>query len=436
MNWGAIHSVDITTWLFWGRFLTVLLSTTTILITFMIGARLFNELVGLFASVFIAYSYMHITNSYMITVDNPMTFWSLLCICFAAYLFNNPSFRYYLLSAACMGLAVSTKYTAYLCALPIFFAHLNANAFKRKKIINKKLLFAGLVALCIFFITTPYSLIDFESFTTDLQFEVNHYRTGHSGHDDESVSYFFYFSALIEQFGVIQLLLTGIGIYLMLRKDMRRAIFLLVFPVAFFLFIGSYKVRFDRNVVVLIPFLSLFAGYAIWGIINILQNSKTSASKLFRTMAFLLFGVTVISAVYIQAKKSIDQIFIITLPNTRYISGECIKKNIPKGVKIAREFYTPPIDKKDYQEDMLGVCGLIKYDLTPFDYFIASSQDFNRFTENRKKYPEQAARYDAIFKENELIKIFKPENKTKSGPEIRIYKKTKRAMPKSIHLMN
>jgi hypothetical protein len=97
-------------------------------------------------------------------------------------------------------------------------------------------------------------------------------------------------------------------------------------------------------------------------------------------------------------------------------------------LKIAREYYTPPIE--DYSTNYLvtkfglgDVVGPGKKDvLANQDYVILSSQVYNRYINYPKKYPEMAERYNRFFKEHELVKEFLPDWKMTGGPTIRIYK--------------
>jgi len=113
---GIFHrfsDIGVTTFYFWGRMLTIILSVWTIYLVYRLGTLLFNKLVAVISTLFIAVSLLHVSNSYFITVDSQMAFWIILSFIVSAvnYL-NGPKLRYYIVNGALIGCAVSTKYTA------------------------------------------------------------------------------------------------------------------------------------------------------------------------------------------------------------------------------------------------------------------------------------------------------------------------------------
>ncbi len=71
----SLSDVPIITFYVWGRFLHVVLSTGTIYLAYAITRWLIHPVAGLAAACFAGASYLHITNSFTITVDSPVAFW-------------------------------------------------------------------------------------------------------------------------------------------------------------------------------------------------------------------------------------------------------------------------------------------------------------------------------------------------------------------------
>ena len=71
-----------------GRTLNVIISVLTIIITYKIGSQLFSPLAGFFSTVFLAVSYLHVTNSYLLTVDSYVAFWSSLVTLMAVLIYT------------------------------------------------------------------------------------------------------------------------------------------------------------------------------------------------------------------------------------------------------------------------------------------------------------------------------------------------------------
>lgn len=420
----TIENIPITTIVFWGRFLTVCLSVATILVTYHVGTNLFNKKVGLLSTLFLSFSYLHITNSYLITVDSPMALWVLLSFYFSILIYKNNKLSNYILGGFFVGFAVGTKYNAFFCAVPIAVAHFNSIGLSFKNIFNRRLIIAVITALLVFFISTPYSLLDFHSFISDLSYESSHYKIGHLGADQGS-SYLFYITSMIDGFGIIPILLSMLGMVVMCRKGKDAFILLISFPLFYFVFVGYYKVHFERNIVVLMPFLSFFSGYAIWTLLNLSEGKEKKTLSLYYKIINSITVMLIIVSLFFQAHKSLNHILTITLPDTKYISGLWVKENLPEHSKIAREHFTY-LPENGYVKDFpLGVSGVLFFDLSYFDYFITSSPNYLPLFNDIKNFPKATELYKNIFRENTLIKEFLPDNKTITGPQIGIYKVNK-----------
>jgi hypothetical protein len=288
------------------------------------------------------------------------------------------------------------------------------------KLFDRKLLLGLLSIPAAFILTSPFSILDFNDFAYALAFDRKAYSLGHFGFESDAVSYGYYFGLLMEKYGMIPLIFAGIGMIFSLIRDFRKTVLLLSFPIPYFIFMGAFKVHFDRNMVCLVPYLALMSGYGIFELTECFKNAVPK--KMIKYTLYLLLIISVVSGVYAQAHKVLDYNRLITLPDTRWTSKIWIEENIPPGAIIAREHYTPPVDNKRFKVDDLGFCGLIKTSLDGYDYIIASSSDYSRFFNDEKRYPVQSKKYKEIFSKYELVKEFVPDYIKAGGPRISIYK--------------
>ena len=202
---------------------------------------------------------------------------------------------------------------------------------------------------------------------------------------------------------------------------------LLACPLTILVFLGMYKVYFPRNVVALIPFLSLFSGYtlvavSIWCGQKISDWMNTPKPEL----ATFVCGALLV-AISIQGQVIIDVNTMREngLPDTRWISLLWSVDNIPAGATVGREHYTPPLEKYSKKQNVvkLGYCGVVsKREMIPYlDFVITSSSDYSRFLDNPEKYPNETLMYNDFFARNRLIKEFSADGESTTGPTIRIY---------------
>ncbi len=428
----SLADVPIITFYVWGRFLNVVLSTATIAATYAIARWLIHPIAGLAAACFAGASYLHITNSFTITVDSPVAFWSSLATLMATFIYTRgPRLRYYLFAGLFVGFAISSKYTAFVAALPLVIAHL-VRARQGAGWINLKIV-SGLILVPIaFFLTTPYAVLDNDAFMEAIRAEGEHYREGHPGHESPTDRSFGLYAGYLaaEGYGVLPLVLAGLGLLWLLWRDWKKALFLLSFPLLLFLFVGQYKTWFPRNIVATVPFLAIFSGTCVYAFVDLLRRAAARPSQGMQrwasTWGYVAAAALTLGSVSGQISRAYEEVRLITLPDTRWVSLQWIQENVPSGTRIGREHYTPPIEEftDRYDVEYLGYFAVANKprEIARLDYMVVSSQDYERYVSRPDDYPRQAKAYNDFFARNELVKEFVPDQRTLGGPTIRIYK--------------
>ncbi|HJP39515.1 MAG TPA: glycosyltransferase family 39 protein [Gammaproteobacteria bacterium] len=412
-----------------GRSFNVLMSVVTIIITYAIGKQLFSSVAGLLAAFFMTFSFLHIENSFLITTDTSVAFWASLVALMAVLIFSNgKKARYYLLGGVFTGLAVNSKYTAFVSVAPLLLAHYlqsrDSNGWVDKNIIM------CLVAVPIaFFVTSPYVILNFDRFMADIIYEARHYVSGHPGAESHtSTSYYLYGKYLVTKgYGVFPMIFAGFGLAWLLRKAPWKAAMIVAIPLLIFLFVGRYKVFFPRNLVVAIPFLSLLSGAFLLFVYKVSVEKLHFISMPVRAVAVSLVLVAVLAgSVWQQTVFALNHIETITLPDTRWASLKWIEKNLPAGSRIGREHYTPPVEKftNKFDAAYLGFIVVVNNPqaIKDFDYMIVSSGDYGRYLWQQDVYPKEFQAYLDFFASHELVKEFVPDHEKLEGPRISIYK--------------
>jgi hypothetical protein len=312
---------------------------------------------------------------------------------------------------------------------PILIAHV-IKSNNKGDWIDKNIIALLFVLPSAFFLTTPYAILDYDTFLNALKYESRHYSTGHSGHEAKGSTSFYLYARylLFEGYGLLPTVFSGFGLIWLLRKDPWKAIILVSAPLLIFLFVGRYKVFFPRNIVAVVPFLYLFIGFFVVSIYEWLIAGKFNLKKSKRMLlgANGLLIIVLVESVYMQAVKTLKHVNHITLPDTRWVSIEWLKKNIPEGSGIGREFYTPPLEKHTnrFKVVYLGFGAVAKKpeDVQKLDYMIVSSFDYLWFLDGRINDLKQKKAYMEFFDTHELVKTFCPDSKFLSGPTLSIYK--------------
>ena len=406
-----------------GRISTVVLSAATVYLVFQVGRLLVHPLAGLGAATFVGASYLHVTNSYLVTVDAPAAFWSMLATWMAALVYaRGPKSAYYLLGGLFAGLAAGSKYIAVFALLPVLVAHAS-RAGRGEGWLTKNLGLALVAAPAAFLVTSPYVVLDLRHFLADMQGVTSHYRDGHAGNEAAGDrSWHLYAGNLFRQgYGALPGALAAVGIVWLGARDWRKLALVAGFPVALFLFVGSYKVFFPRNVVPLVPFLAVLSGAGLYGLAHYLVARMPRAGRAVAAAAVTLAAVAVVG----QAASAQARITEITLPDTRWLALQWVESHLPAGTCIAREGGTPVVESHTdrYRIAYLGYTGvfdrLARADCA--DYLMLSSFNYRRYLGNDAAHAEEARSYRSFFREHQPVAEFTPDGRTVGGPTIRIY---------------
>ena len=409
------------------RTLTVLCSVTTLYATYAVGRQLCDRWSAFVGLALVSVSLLHVSNSFLATTDVPMGCWALLAS-IAALKILEPSAQlsHYVIAAVLAGLATGTKYNGAFAVLPILVAHLLAGG---RSLFDRRLVLAAVVSVATFLATTPYAVLDYPRFSMFMDALSKGYTESHPGADSDGLSYGFYARAILTKFGVVATAASIAGWGALLWGQPRRALVLVVYPIVLFLVMGAYPVRYDRNIVAVLPYLALgatalVARFASWRSVAVGQGARHGAHVLLRWLPVVLLVAGLSFQVGAQAKASYHHTRLATLPNTRLVANRWVSEHLPAGSYIGREHYTPAVDPGRFRVDELGYYGLmLTVDLDRYDYIIASSGDYGRFVNHAVRYPLEAAAYAAIFENWELVKTFRKDGVSLIGPEIRVYRR-------------
>lgn len=201
----------------------------------------------LLAGALAAFNPLLVSHSRIIAPDMPAAFFVTAALIVAVRIATSASMAAYVVGGAMAGLAAATKYNAGLVAIAIAAGHfLNARLSVARL---DRLAVAGIACVAAFVLTLPYLLLDFPHVSGNILDEMRHYRTGHPGY--EGHSFMVNLAWLWAMFGA-PLVLIGAAA---LHPARLRLIPVAVFAVGYFVLLALQFVRFERNLVPLLPAL-------------------------------------------------------------------------------------------------------------------------------------------------------------------------------------
>lgn len=245
------------------RGLSASAGVATVWIVRQIGTRLFDATTGLVASWYLALAALHVRDSHFGVTDIPATCLLTLSFFFAVKATTTGAWRHLVLSAAFAGLAASTKYNAGLILLATAWA---VAAGAVPSLVSwaaraRALAVCAGVAFIVFVAGSPYTALEFRGFLGVLTQLSTRLRDGHTGLTDPAWQVHL-FTSLRYGLGEPLLVAAIAGLGWCVRARPIHGLLLLVFPLTYFVLIGSGRTSFARYILPVVPFLCLSAAYA------------------------------------------------------------------------------------------------------------------------------------------------------------------------------
>lgn len=183
---------------------------------------------------------------------------------------------------------------------------------------------------------------------------------------------------------------------------------LLSFPILYYLLISRFVVRFERNLVPLLPFLAVGAGYLLdAGMDWLIERFKW---KRLAGHMLAVVGLGLLLALPLIASVSFDR--ALSQTDHRETAGQWVEQHIQPGSKIAIEHYSIPFDYDRYQvEDVIrmGDHSVDWYEQEGFDILIVSDGIWEVLRRQPENYAEEVAVYNELSASGELLAEFVPQ---------------------------
>jgi 4-amino-4-deoxy-L-arabinose transferase-like glycosyltransferase len=426
------------------RLVNVLFDLGTILATYVLAKRHADSRVGLVASALVAINPLLIEQAHLVSVDGPLTFFSVLSLMFTSRIASSSRWKWYLLGGLTIGLASAAKYIGALLIAPLMIAHLlQSHSLKEgfRSLLSARLVVALALSGLVFLLLNPYVLLQFQNFLRDFRAEQFHMSYGHFGVTASSSTWAVYaLQVLPGCLGwVFYLIILASTVYFVVRRE-GADIVLVAFPIIFFAVVMSWEMRADRYVLPVVPILILIGACGVvrlWD--TAVGYAKSHVPRGFprerwhATVAGVLVGLAV-SIQPLYGAFRYHRSFL--LPDTRAVAKGWIVDHLSPGSVVAMaplgltlsdplimypipftatrfEEYAPFYDARWYQQ---------------YDLAVGSSHDYARFMQEPEKYGDFLRYYyDSLQTRWALVFTVEP-SAIQAGPQIWLYS------PKSLQI--
>jgi hypothetical protein len=314
------------------RVTSAVLGTAAVWFVYLTGARLYDRRVGLVAGAVMAVAFLPVFYSHLALNDVP----ALLPLTVAAYggagVLVRGRMADYALAGAGLGLAAATKYTAGIVLLPLVVACAVQLLANRRAALRGIALAAGL-ALVAFVLANPHALLSFDEFWSDVRKQ----EEAASGFGKLGLDYdsglLYYLWVLTWGFGWVPLAAAIAGAVRACAEDVRRALFLVPWPVVFLIYMGAQERFFGRWLLPAFPALAVLAALAVVRAVDAFGTRP----RIRRPLAALLVGALLAQGVF----YSLHADLVLSRSDTRNEARAWMVAHVPPQSKIVVEPIVP-----------------------------------------------------------------------------------------------
>lgn len=316
------------------RWTVALLGAATVALLYVAGRRAFGPRSGLLAAALLATNLLHVHLSHFALNDVPAAFFFVAALLPAIGLLKQPTWRGLLLAGFFGGLTAATKYNfgiVLLAPLAAWSIHApRQSAPVRWLSVGLFMLAAG--TLVGFLSGMPEVLWSFGEVRDGVVWQARIGDQRWSGQEPGPVLPL-YGKALLHSFGLPAILAAFVGLGFLFHRRRLIGYVLAVCPLVYLVFMAGKPLFFARFALPLVPFVCLFAAYALVSLWSKAQSPRSRAA--FAALACLL----------VLAQPTILSFRLHGLTgetDTRRLAKQWVWENTPPGTQVAAQSYSLP----------------------------------------------------------------------------------------------
>ena len=318
--------------LYWGRYVASFFGFGSVILSYILGKKIFSKNVGLIWAFFMAASWRLVLASHLDLPDIYNVFFLILSMIFSLNIKDKPTIKNYLFAGLFAGLSFNVKFQTFsIIIIGICYLY---SVFIQKRLNLPFILISVFSFLLITLIMNPYHLIHWKTTYEQISYVAMKYGMGKKNLYIYPIFYLYYYAV-----GVPAVWASFLGIIYVIFKKKYFYLILILSPILSGLYLFAYYSGggfYTRNLLTISTFVLLFSALGVNFIFEILE--KIIKNKLF------LVGITIPLILLLY----FDQIMASTLVVLNYketwnihILESWLSKNIPTGAKIAAHSNVP-----------------------------------------------------------------------------------------------
>jgi hypothetical protein len=194
----------------------------------------------------------------------------------------------------------------------------------------------GVVAAAVFIVATPPVVFNTFDFVHQAGYQLKHYARLGGGGDGPSIVW--YGRYLIEREGLLVLPAAVIGLAVLTwRKRERMDVLLLTTVVVYYLLIGVQQAHYERNLLVILPLLSVTCAHTVVKLARLWQPMGLAMSVLMTAVMLVSLG-----------RGSVEQTRAFLTTPAPLVVRSWLQAHVPPHAHLVADGYTvPPLDRND-----------------------------------------------------------------------------------------
>lgn len=411
-RWKSLDEVGADDFYLWGRAVTAILGTATVLVVYRIGTR-WGSHCALLAAALLAVMPLHVRESHYVLTDVPMTFFVALTLLLSLAAHERPTRGAFAKAGLAAGLAAATKYPGVLALLlPLVAAWMTRDTRPSR---SAAAISAIAAAAAGFLAAAPYTLLDLPAFLNGYAVLAGSYH----GTPSPEPGWILYLKHLRTNLSWPAFLLLPAGIAMAITRTMKgpgrvRWALALAFPVVYFLVVSRQALIFARYILPIVPFLCVLIAAPVVSGVSLLRRFEIP-----RVARVALITALTITLLLPPALQAIGFNRLIAKRTTLETAYAWFEQHVPKGSTVVVETtrLRLPQGYKTSSTRQLRELDYEAYRRAGVQYFVASSEAYGRYLQHPQQHPREYSEYMRIFGQARELARFSP-SEAQPGPEI------------------
>jgi len=420
-EWTALDQVDASDFYLWGRAVTALLGTLTVLLVYRVAMRWGARHAALAAGL-MAVMPLHVRESHYVLTDVPETFFVTLTLLLTFAAHERERASSFAWAGAAAGLAAATKYPGALVIVVPLIAVWMTLGTKPSRLAGSLAVVGG--AAAAFLVAAPYTLLDLPAFLNGYGHLAGYYTPKRLA-EPAWLTYYKHLSRSMD-WPAFLLVLGGLGLGAVraVRGPGRvRWTVTIAFPILYYYFLAGQTLVFGRYLLPLLPFVCVLAAVGAVSGVSLLRRFDIP-----RAPRTAIIAAITAAAVLPPAWQSIGFVRALARTSTVEQAYSWILTDVPKGSTIVIETQALLLPK-GYKArnvpqlvlDTRAPSNRDGYVKAGVDYIVASSQRYGDALSRPADFPDLANAYTQLFTQSQEVMRFTPSAEH-PGPELRVFR--------------